>query len=333
MSEKSLRRIFYIGITFLISSCGGDKPPTKDNSKSEKVIEIVSVPDFNADSAYQYVKAQCDFGPRVPNTTEHAECATWLFDKLSEFSEHTIIQEAKARAYDGTVLYGKNIICSFNPDAQKRILLCSHWDSRPYADHDKNPDNHRTPIIGANDGASGVGVLIEIARQLKAKPISIGIDIILFDIEDYGEPQGVQSNLEDAWGLGSQFWAKTPHKQGYYANFGILLDMVGAKDATFTMEGTSMFYAPDVVKKVWEKAHRIGYGNYFLYKETYQITDDHLYINQIIKIPTIDIIHHDDNTDTGFFKYWHTLNDNFDVIDKNTLKAVGQTVMTVIYEE
>ena len=147
---------FFIGIAFLISSCGGDKPSSKDDSKPEKVVEIVSVPDFNADSAYQYVKVQCDFGPRVPNTEEHAACADWLLNKLLEFSEHTIIQEAKARAFDGTVLNGKNIICSFNPDAQKRILLCSHWDSRPFADHDGNIDNHKKPIIGANDGALGV---------------------------------------------------------------------------------------------------------------------------------------------------------------------------------
>ena len=333
MSKKRTNLIItaFIGIVFLISSCGDDKAST--NNKTKKTIEIVSVPSFNADSAYEYVKVQCDFGPRVPNTQEHAACADWLFNKLTEFSEHTIIQNAKSRAFDGTVLDGKNIICSFNPKANKRILLCAHWDSRPFADHDKNPENHNKPITGANDGASGVGVLIEIARQLKAKPLSIGIDIILFDIEDYGEPQGMQTNKENTWALGSQYWAQNPHKQSYYANYGILLDMVGAKNAKFTMEGTSMFYAPDILKKVWEKAHRIGYSNYFLYKETNQILDDHLYINQIIRIPTIDIIQYDENTDSGFFEHWHTVNDNFDVIDKSTLKAVGQTVLTVIYEE
>jgi len=323
-----------IGFSVLLFSCGGGEKSseTKELQKQETDVLLV-VPQFNQDSAYAYVKKQADFGPRVPNTPEHAACAEWLVNKLKIYTKDVIVQEAKARAYNGTVLNGKNIIASFNSENQDRILLCSHWDSRPYADHDPNPENHKTPINGVNDGASGVGVLLEIARQLSISNAKIGVDIILFDIEDYGEPQGLQTNKEDTWALGSQYWSKNPHKQSYYAKYGILLDMVGATNAKFTMEGTSMFYAPDIMKKVWGIAHRIGYGNYFLYKETNPITDDHLYVNKNLKIPVIDIIHHESNTNSGFFEYWHTLKDNIDCIDKNTLKAVGQTMLTVIYEE
>ncbi len=323
-----------IGFSVFIFSCGGGEKSseTKELQKQEADVLLV-VPQFNQDSAYVYVKKQADFGPRVPNTPEHAACAEWLVNKLKIYTKDVIVQEAKARAYNGTVLNGKNIIASFNSENQDRILLCSHWDSRPYADHDPNPENHKTPINGVNDGASGVGVLLEIARQLNISNAKIGVDIILFDIEDYGEPQGLQTDKEDTWALGSQYWSKNPHKQSYYAKYGILLDMVGATDAKFTMEGTSMFYAPDIMKKVWEIAHRIGYGNYFLYQETNPITDDHTYVNKNLKIPVIDIIHHESNTNTGFFEYWHTLKDDINCIDKNTLKAVGQTMLTVIYEE
>eukprot|EP00825_Cyclidium_porcatum_P021229 TRINITY_DN23737_c0_g1_i2.p3 TRINITY_DN23737_c0_g1~~TRINITY_DN23737_c0_g1_i2.p3 ORF type:complete len:174 (+),score=13.52 TRINITY_DN23737_c0_g1_i2:413-934(+) len=123
----------------------------------------------------------------------------------------------------------KNIIASFNPDKKSRILLASHWDSRPYADHDPNKENHKTPIDGANDGASGVGILIEVARQLSIKKPELGVDIVFWDIEDYGEPQGTETGKEDTWCIGTQHWAKNPHKQGYSARFGILLDMVGGK--------------------------------------------------------------------------------------------------------
>jgi Zn-dependent M28 family amino/carboxypeptidase len=291
----------------------------------------ITAPDFNADSAYAFVAAQTAFGPRVPGSKAHEQCAQWLERKLKEYTSYVIVQPFVARAWDNRLLNGKNIIASFNPDARKRILLCSHWDSRPYADHDPDPANHRKPIDGANDGGSGVGALIEIARMLKEKPVELGIDIVLFDLEDLGEPQQVQSQEEDTWCLGSQYWSKTPHTPGYRASFGVLLDMVGGQDATFYMEGTSMNYAPEIMKKVWNTAHQIGYGIYFIKMESNPIIDDHSYINKISGIPTIDIIQHDPASTSGFYKYWHTVDDNLANIDKNTLKAVGQTVAQVIY--
>lgn len=319
----------FLVLVVLVTSCRqrSDKP---DDSVAP-LTSTVTVPVFDADSAFFFVATQTDFGPRVPGTPAHARCALWLEETLGRFTDEVMVQPFATRVWSGQVINGKNIIGSFNPDVRKRILLCAHWDSRPYADHDPDPANHNKHIDGANDGASGVGVLLEIARLIREHGISTGIDIIFFDLEDYGEPQGVFSEMRDTWALGSQYWSRTPHIPGYRANFGILLDMVGARDATFYLEGTSMAYAPDIMRKVWRTAHQLGYGNFFIMQESNPITDDHYYINKIANIPTIDIIHQDPTSSNGFFKYWHTVNDNIDNIDPVTLKAVGQTVLQVIY--
>jgi Zn-dependent M28 family amino/carboxypeptidase len=321
--------VILMGLLMILPGCREKKP-----SPPEPVAPAASaqnIPAFNADSAFAFVAAQTDFGPRVPGTTAHAQCASYLESTLKRFTPHVTVQPFASRAWNNQILSGKNIIGTFNPDARKRILLCAHWDSRPYADHDPDPANHRKPIDGANDGASGVGALLEIARLIHENPLSIGIDIIFFDLEDYGEPQDMRSNQGDNWALGSQYWARTPHIPGYRANFGILLDMVGGQEATFYMEGTSMAYAPEIMKKVWRNAHQLGYAGMFVMQESNPITDDHLYINKIAGIPTIDIIQHDPTSKTGFFKYWHTINDNISNIDPNTLKAVGRTVLQTIY--
>jgi|LSQX01.2.fsa_nt_gb hypothetical protein len=324
----------FMAVLSFITACNGSqqKSDGKTISLAEQIMKA-EAPVFNPDSAYYFIEKQVEFGPRVPNTTAHSQCAWYLMQSLGNYTTHLDVQEAKVRAYDGTVLNIKNIIGSFNTKTKDRILLCAHWDTRPFADHDPDPANHFTPIPGANDGASGVGVLLEIARQISLNPINIGIDIILFDAEDYGEHQSLQARTGDYWALGAQYWAKNPHINNYNARFGILLDMVGASDAVFTMEATSMYYAPDIMKKVWDISHQIRFGSYFSYKRTNAVVDDHTYINEIANIPTIDIIHYGENSYTGFFEHWHTVNDNMDVIDKNTLNAVGQTVLTFIYLE
>jgi len=329
---------FLLFVMSLIIACGDGEqkvPEAKEKQKTETNVQqsIKEAPEFNADSAYYYIEKQVLFGPRVPNSKEHAQCAEWLKNKLASFNGWEVqIQEFKAKAFNNIMLNGKNIIASYNKEASKRILLFAHWDTRPFADQDTKDKNK--PIPGANDGGSGVGVLLEIARQISLNPLNIGVDIILFDAEDYGQPDGtMMQRKQDTYCLGSQHWAKNPHVPGYRANYGILLDMVGAKDATFTMEATSMYYASNIVEKVWAVAHKLGYGNYFLYKRTDGITDDHYYINAIAGIPSIDIIQYDPETRSNFGKYWHTHDDNMSIIDRNTLKAVGQTLLHVLYNE
>jgi len=319
-------------LPWLFTACHSNKNKPTETEITNKQHATVFVPEFNADSAYAYVDRQVAFGPRVPNSAANAACAAWLEQKLQQYTPNVIVQKASVTAFNGTVLTARNIIASFNPENTSRILLCAHWDSRPWADHDPEPANHKKPVPAANDGASGAGVLLEVARLMHLHDPGLGVDIVLFDAEDYGEPQDMQGTNEDSWGLGSQYWSKNPHVPGYMARFGILLDMVGAEGATFTMEGTSMYYAPDIMRRVWQTAHRIGYDNYFSTRKTGPITDDHVYVNQNLGIPTIDIIDYDQDREKGFFPYWHTVSDDMAQIRKETLKAVGQTVTTVVYE-
>lgn len=325
--------LFFILIPVVIISCKQKSVRTADESGKPETTQTIKAADFNADSAYYFVEQQVKFGPRVPNSAAHTKCAAWLETTLKKYAPQVVVQPFTAKAFDGTTLNCKNIIASFNPKSTTRVLLCSHWDSRPFADNDPDSAFHRTPIDGANDGASGVGILLEIARQLKISPAAIGVDILLLDGEDYGAPQNAGFMGSDDWALGSQYWSRYPNVPSYSARYGILLDMVGAENAVFAMEGTSMYYAPDVMQKVWNMGAAIGYSDYFSTERTNAITDDHVYINQLRQIPTIDIIQHDPSTSSGFYQYWHTTKDNMKGISKPTLMAVGQTVLTVVRSE
>ena len=304
----------------------------KQNPATPQAVESVTVPAFNPDSAYQYTANQVAFGPRVPNTEAHKQCGDYLANELRRFGATVVEQEAVLYTYDNQALKARNIIGSFSPENKNRILLCAHWDTRPFADHDPDPANHRTAIDGANDGAGACGALLEIARQIGIEQPKLGVDIIFFDAEDWGAPE-FEAHAEGGWCLGSEHWARNPHVLNYTARFGILLDMVSAKGAQFYKEQFSMHYAKNVVNKVWEAALIEGYGSFFVNELGGAIQDDHVPVNQIRKIPCIDIIHHDPTTATGFGSYWHTLNDNMDTISKETLKAVGQTVLYVVYNE
>lgn len=292
----------------------------------------VKVPSFDADSAFSFVKQQVDFGPRVPNSNAHVNCGSWLISKISQYADTVIEQPFRVRAFDGKILVSRNIIASFHPDLGNRILLCAHWDTRPFADQDDERKNEA--IDGANDGASGVGILMEVARQLSDANPALGVDIIFFDAEDYGQPEDSDfPRMEDSYCLGSQYWAKNLHTRDYKARYGILLDMAGASNAKFTKEGTSMQYAPEIVDKVWKVAASAGYGDYFIPEQTKGIIDDHFYINQLTGIKCVDIIHYEFGSASKFWTHWHTHDDTIDKIDKNTLKAVGQTVLEVLFRE
>ncbi len=303
--------------------------------EEEKVSPVG--PDFNADSAYAFTQAQCDFGPRDMNSKGHEECGAWIVAKFKGYGCKVTTQKADLKGYDGTTLKSTNIMAQYNPGATTRILLCAHWDSRPWADNDPDSANWHKPILAANDAASGVAVMLEIARLLQknALPSGFGVDFVCFDAEDWGTPQweANQDASGDSWALGAQhFAANLP--QGYEARYGILLDMVGGMNAKFYKEGISNQYAPEIVKKVWRAARQAGFGSYFPRQEGGMITDDHIPLNQKAGIPTIDIIpYYPDCQQSSFGPTWHTLADNMDNIDRNTLKAVGQTVIQVLFSE
>lgn len=304
-------------------------------SETEEIEKVQPVgPDFNADSAYIYLQEQCDFGPRTMNSTAHDKCEKWIIQKFEQYGCKVTTQKATLNGYDGTPLRSTNIIASYNPEATTRIMFCAHWDCRPWADNDPDSTNWHKPIVAANDAASGVGVMIELARILKGSSLELGVDFICFDAEDYGTPQWFEGeDPGDTWALGAQYFANNL-PEGYAPRYGILLDMVGGVGAKFYREGMSMQYAPAIVKKVWNAARQVGYGSYFPKDDGGMITDDHIPVNQTANIPCIDVIpYYPDCAQSSFGPTWHTIADNMDNIDKNTLKAVGQTMVQVLFTE
>lgn len=306
----------------------------KQNLKTQNsVTEKISVPVFNADSAYHYTATQVSFGPRVPGTEAHEACGNYLSGELKRFGATVTEQKATVQLQDQTPVGIKNIIGSFQPENKSRVLLFAHWDSRPYADKDPNPQNWTKPIDGANDGAGACAALLEIARQAGMNPPAVGLDIIFFDMEDWGPPDFPDKSYHYGdWCMGSEYWARHPHIPNYTAQYGILLDMASAPGALFYREVNSQQRAPSIVKKVWEAARATGYDSYFIDRDGGNIMDDHIPVMNHRKIPSIDIIHYEPNS-ASFGSYWHTLEDNMNNVSKETLTAVGQTVLYVLYHE
>lgn len=327
---------FGFAMVIMLTACDNSskKEVAKQPVKEEKVV---AVPSFNGDSAFFLVQKQVDFGPRVPNTEAHVNTGNFLTAKFKEYGASVLTQEFESPTFDNRTIKLKNIIASFSPDKTKRILLAAHWDSRPFAD--KDDERKDEAIDAANDGASGVAVLLEIARVINDNPpANVGVDIILFDGEDWGndvDRQGqfaTPAHLDSWWCLGSQYWAKNKHKANYSAYYGILLDMVGGKNAKFLVESYSKQFAPSIVKKVWDRGAQLGYSQFFIRQDGGAITDDHYYVNRVGKIPMIDIIPTDIAT-KSFGDFHHTHDDNMDIISKETLSAVGTTVLNVLYYE
>ena len=341
------KRFFGIGVisfllplfSFLLISCGLRKQAATETETMTAIGPI-----FNADSAYLFCQQQCDFGPRTMNSKAHDDCEQWIVNKFKGYGMIVVPQKCELKGYDGTTLHSTNIIASYKPDLSDRILLCAHWDSRPWADNDPDKANWKQPVMAANDGASGVAVMLEIARLLSPSLLTpdscllsptLGIDFICFDAEDYGFPQW--ETIDDpgnTWALGAQYWAAHPHTAGYKARYGILLDMVGGQGSLFYQEIMSKHYAKHIVDKIWKAAAVVGYGSSFPMSEGTGVTDDHIPVNTTANIPCVDIIPHYPNCEqSSFGPTWHTVNDDMAHLDKNTLKAVGQTIIQVLFSE
>ncbi len=317
--------------TFLLLVLGIGLSACHKTAKTEPVR-----PSFNADSAYSYIQTQVQFGPRVPSSMAHQACQQWLRQTLERMGGSVEVQRGMMSDYNDEEVPVVNITAHFGSrNLNNRILLAAHYDSRPWSDEEPFYEQRFTPIDGANDGASGVGVLLEVARQLGLKQadstLNHGVDIILFDCEDMGTPSfytGTQK--ENTFCLGSQLWSEWRHIRPEKYQFGIVLDMVGAADAVFPKEYYSLQYADNYVEKIWRVANQLGHGNRFSSQKEYPIVDDHYYINTIAKIPCVDIIHYNSQSDTGFPHWWHTQDDNMNNISRETLQAVGEVVMKVI---
>lgn len=318
--------LMFASVLMIISSCTPETNKSSTENKVEEYQPAVPLPEFNADSAFTFLKQQVDFGPRIPGTKAHSQCADWMKSIMLSYGLEVTEQNGMMKTYDGKSFNLRNIISVYRPDLKRRLLLCAHWDTRPFADRDES--NNDKPFAGANDGASGIAVLMEIARLIQESKPDIGIDFIFFDLEDYGDADG---KVPDSWCLGSQFWSKNLHVAGYSPVYGILLDMVGGKDAIFPKEGTSMRYAPGVVNKVWSLARSLGY-TMFVNNVGPETTDDHLYINKIAGIPCIDIVHYE-VAKMDYMSCHHRHCDNLSIIDPVVMKIVGHVVMEVIHRE
>ena len=289
----------------------------------------VAVPEFSADSAYAYVEAQLAFGNRIPGGKGWQQCAAWLAAQMGRWCDTVIVQDFRAELWNGTTVPGKNIIGSLNPTAERRVLLAAHWDSRSWADHDKNDDLHHSPVPGANDGASGVAALMEMARVMSAMRPSVGVDFIFFDVEDQGAPEWSEVYDQDTWCKGSQFWAQNRHVPYYTAVYGVLFDMVGTQQPRFTKEQISRSFAPGLTHKLWAAADALGYGNIFVNQETDPILDDHYYVNRLAGIPMVDIVQN--SAGISFFEHWHTTTDDLDAVSKESLRTVATVTMKTLY--
>ncbi len=325
MGKKSIIAVTLLMVLFTGLSCGSDEPETGPDIMFRD--RGLPTPDFSAENTFQFIERQLEFGPRVPSTQSHWNTRNFLMDTLRGFAgDDRVFAQDFTQVVYGDTLRMSNIIAVFNPEASDRVLLCAHWDTRPRADNDPDPARRDEPIPGADDGASGVAVLLELARLMSEEMPRVGVDIILFDGEDYGH-----ENDLDHYFLGARYWTQNPPVPGYSPRFGILLDMVGGENALFPKEGYSMAYASRVVDEVWSIAADKGYDDLFLNERGRAIADDHWILNQS-GLPTINIIHQArDGDGWNFPPYWHKHADDIDIIDKSVLQRVGDVLVELLY--
>lgn len=317
--------IITILTALLLSACSGAKAGDTAGEAS-RADTIALRKGFSADSAMTYLRRQVEFGPRVPGSQAHKDCREWLTATLRGFGATTQCSSETVATADGSTTDLYNILASFNPDASERILLLAHYDTRPQADNDPDPAHQAVPFDGANDGASGVAVLLEIARNLAIEaPDSIGVDILLTDLEDSGN-----HTSDDSWCIGSQQFAKGNPAARY--RYGILLDMVGGREARFNREYYSAHSAPLPTARVWDMARRLGLEKRFPMQIGGAINDDHLPLIRA-GLQVTDIIESANPSTGSFNPTWHTHNDNIDNIDPATMADVGTVVMNVLYNE
>ena len=275
---------------------------------------------FDSNQAFDFLKKQCEFGPRPPNSEAHRKTRDYLFAELKKHTDTVTLQpytsevDTHSTPPERVTLRMNNIIAEFGNDDSDTLLLAAHWDTRPCADKDPNPDNQREPILGANDGASGVAVLLEVARILKEVPPPRRVIIVLFDGEDYGK-------TSEHMFLGSRYFAKNMGK--WKPDYGILLDMIGDKDLQIPIELFSWNANREYADAIWRRAQKLGLAP-FQYKLGYAIMDDHV---PLIKagIPMVNIIDFD-------YPHWHTLKDTVDKCSPKSLEVVGKLVINIIYE-
>lgn len=295
-------------IALVALGCDAAPGQTGDAGRRPDLVPV----DFDADSAHALIAHQVAFGPRVPGTDGHAAQLEWMVETLRGFADTVEVQRFEHPALSGDTVPMANVFARFRPEHRDRVLLVAHWDTRPMADQDPDAARRNEPILGANDGGSGVAVLMEVARVLSNHSPPLGVDLLFTDGEDYGPGEMY---------LGAKHFAANP-PPGYRILYGILVDLVADQSPMFLIEAHSQSYAPEVVDLVWTKAEEIGMGRYFPRAVGQAIDDDHVPLNRA-GFRTIDIIDLD-------FPQWHTTADVFENTSPEGLEAVGEVLTQLI---
>jgi len=319
MFEKKIAPLLLL--TFVACDQRQQQPVPQQQMKS--LEPLVVAPVFDAQQAHRFLTSQTDFGPRNPGSQGYRKCLRFLQDEMAKYAEIVFLQEFTHTNFKGETLKYANIISQFNRDAIVRVLLTAHWDTRPWADNDSDPSNHEKPILGANDGASGVAVLLEIARQMKRNAPPIGVDIVLFDCEDVGRHGDQRS-----YAVGSQHFAKNRPKE-LNPRFAVNLDMVGDKNLTIPREQNSDRYAPTIMDLIYSTAKELGVSE-FVNGVGEEIFDDHVPLNEA-GIPAVDLI--DFNYPDNSNRFWHSLEDTPDKCSPQSLEAVGKVLLSILYKK
>jgi Zn-dependent M28 family amino/carboxypeptidase len=303
-----------------VTACGAtsDKPAAAARASNE----------FNADSAMSYIRQQLAFGPRVPGTEPARKTGDWIVAHLHRTADTVLEQRWTHTLANGKPLPMRNIFARFKPNAKERILYVTHWDTRPVADMESDPVKAGMPIPGANDGASGVALLLAVSDALKKAPPGVGVDLLFVDGEDWGTFTPDVDVL-----IGSTYFAEHLPGAGYRPLFGVLWDMIGDADLNIYQEVNSAQAAPEVVQKVWGLAKDMGYEKYFIPEAKEPITDDHV---PLIKagLRVIDVIDIDygprDASGVVTTSYHHTLDDTIDKVSAKSMKIVGDVAVALL---
>jgi hypothetical protein len=275
--------------------------------------------EFDGQAAFGYIEKQIGWGPRIPGTKAHQQMATWLDSVLRQRADTLVVQSWKHVTVKGDTLPLQNFLARFNPSAEKRILFLAHWDSRPRADSPVSRDSTK-PVLGANDGGSGVALLLGVADVLKRAPPAIGIDLLFVDGEDYGDFTEAPNDVL----IGSRYYG-AHQVTGPKPLYAVLFDLIADKDLQIYQEGNSLVGAPEVVELVWDTAKDLGYGGYFVASPRHTLIDDHLEL-QKAGIRAIDVVDFD-------YPSWHTQYDTIDKVSSASLQVVGDVAMALVRRE
>jgi len=310
-----IRLALLLALPVILSACGSDQGTLEDPGPDLPADR----PSFDGGAAHDLVEEQVAFGPRVPGTEGHAAQLAWMEDLLAEWADEVEAQPFTATTSGGLQLRLTNLLARYRPQEEDRILLLTHWDTRPWSDQAADPHERAIPVPGANDGASGTAVLLQLAELLSVGPPPMGVDLLFVDGEDFGP--GIQDMF-----LGSKdFAANLPDPIPW--RYGLLLDMVGDLDPRFPMEGFSVEYAPILTQDIWQIAHELGFGPFFPATVGKHILDDHIPLNEA-GLRTVDLIDFDYGPENSF---WHTPRDVPENTSPETLRMVGEVVAELVY--